>query len=98
MVLKDRTYPEPAGLYKTASRRRFGTVASSKSTCFATISCSALDKPVVDGTGLAGRYEINVTSDADNIRDSLQQLLAPLGLVITTAQRDIELVVVRSQE
>lgn len=52
---------------------------------------NTLGKPVVDETGLAGRYDIAFTIEPENLKPSLAAALAKLGLEVTEAPRTIKI-------
>jgi uncharacterized protein (TIGR03435 family) len=55
----------------------------------------AVDRPVVDETGLDGSYAVDLTwkeGDLDSLREAVRR---QLGLELTPAQREVELLVVR---
>jgi uncharacterized protein (TIGR03435 family) len=54
-----------------------------------------LQLPIVDETNLQGTYDLALNAKARNTADFLQQLRDQLGLVLTPAQRRIEMIVVK---
>jgi uncharacterized protein (TIGR03435 family) len=58
----------------------------------------ALDRFVVDETGLTGSYDLQVTGDARSTDEFLARLRDQLGLVLTAANRNVKMLVVRSAE
>ncbi len=54
-----------------------------------------LNRPIVDETNMKGRYDLAVRGEAGAPEDFLQRLREQLGLVLTAARRDIEMLVVR---
>jgi uncharacterized protein (TIGR03435 family) len=54
-----------------------------------------LDRPVVDETGLGGRYDIELSCGHTSTSEFLQRLRTQLGLHLTPARRDVTMVVVR---
>jgi uncharacterized protein (TIGR03435 family) len=57
---------------------------------------AALHRPIVDQTNLQGSYHLALNAKARNTSDFLQQLRHQLGLVLTPAQRRIEMLVVEN--
>ncbi len=55
-----------------------------------------LRRPVVDETGLEGRYDFNVPGPAKNSAEFFQMLRDQTGIVLTLATRNIEFVTLRS--
>jgi uncharacterized protein (TIGR03435 family) len=55
----------------------------------------ALQRPVVDLTNLQGTYDLAVNAKARNTSDFFQLLRDKLGLVLTPAQRRVEMLVVK---
>jgi hypothetical protein len=55
----------------------------------------ALGRPVVDETGLRGRYTLQMEGDAASQEDFLARLRDQLGLVLTPARRDVTFLVMR---
>lgn len=55
-----------------------------------------LDKPVVDETGLGGRYDLAFTIEPENLKASLAAALAKLGLEMAVAPRAIEVLRISS--
>jgi uncharacterized protein (TIGR03435 family) len=51
--------------------------------------------PVINETGLAGMYDIDVAGELQGFDELRQALLAQLGLVLTRAQREREMLVVQ---
>jgi uncharacterized protein (TIGR03435 family) len=56
---------------------------------------SRLDRPVVNETNLRGRYEFDAKSSGPGANDFLARLREQTGLVITPAQRTVEILVVK---
>jgi uncharacterized protein (TIGR03435 family) len=54
-----------------------------------------LDRPVVDETGLSGRYDIELSGSHTGTSEFLQRLHMQLGLHLTPARRDVTMLVVR---
>jgi uncharacterized protein (TIGR03435 family) len=54
-----------------------------------------LERPIVDETNLTGRFDLAVHGKARNTEEFLQLLRDQLGLVLTPAQRRIEMLVVK---
>jgi uncharacterized protein (TIGR03435 family) len=54
-----------------------------------------LDRPVVDETGLSGRYDIELLGSHTGTSEFLQRLHMQLGLHLTPARRDVTMLVVR---
>ncbi len=50
-----------------------------------------LDRPVVDETGLAGRYDVSFAVQQENLKPSLATALSKLGLEVVEATREIKL-------
>jgi uncharacterized protein (TIGR03435 family) len=59
---------------------------------------SGLDRPVVDETGLSGKFPFRVKGSEIPANDFLERLRDQVGLVVTRAQRNVEIVVVRPRE
>jgi uncharacterized protein (TIGR03435 family) len=59
---------------------------------------SGLDRPVVDETGLSGKFPFRVKGSEIPANDFLERLRDQIGLVVTRAQRNVEIVVVRPRE
>jgi uncharacterized protein (TIGR03435 family) len=57
----------------------------------------ALDRPVVNETGLEGEFKFQIASSEDSENDFLERLRDQLGLVITPAQRNVETLVFESR-
>lgn len=55
-----------------------------------------LDRPVLDETGLAGRYDVAFTVQQENLKPSLRAALGKLGLEVVEATRDIKLLQLRA--
>ena len=55
----------------------------------------ALGRPVVDETGLYGRYTLQMEGDARSQDDFVTRLRDQLGLVLTPARRDVTFLVIR---
>ena len=55
----------------------------------------ALDRPVLDETGLTGRYDIGLREDLSSTSEFIEQLRMQLGLALTPARRDVPMLVVR---
>jgi uncharacterized protein (TIGR03435 family) len=55
-----------------------------------------LGRPVVDETGLEGRYDFTVHGPAKNSSEFFQMLRDQTGIVLTPATRNIEFVTLRS--
>lgn len=78
-----------AGVSLTAIEMTAGTIAD-----FCRTLEGAVDRPVVDETGLAGRYDLEVKGYAN--RDELFAMLREkFGLVVTPARREVKFLVVR---
>jgi uncharacterized protein (TIGR03435 family) len=56
---------------------------------------TGLDRPILDETHLGGSYAVNVHSDAVSTREFLHVLCGKLGLIVTSARRDVSILVVR---
>jgi uncharacterized protein (TIGR03435 family) len=56
---------------------------------------SALDRPVVNDSGLTGRFEFNVQVPEGGPNDFLKRLREQTGLQIAPAQRAVETLVFR---
>ena len=54
-----------------------------------------LDRPVVDETGLGGRYDIELLGGHTSTSEFLQRLRTQLGLHLTPARRDVTMLVLR---
>ena len=50
-----------------------------------------LGKPVVDETGLTGRYDVALTIQNENLKTSVSAALARLGLEVAEAPRSINM-------
>lgn len=57
---------------------------------------SRLDRPLVDETGLTGAYLIDVRADAATPRALLSAVAERLGLVVTSARREVQMLVVHA--
>ncbi len=55
-----------------------------------------LGRPVIDETGLEGVYDLEVQGNATNTAEFIQMLRQQMGLVLTTATRNIEFLTLRS--
>ena len=55
-----------------------------------------LDRPVLDETGLAGRYDVAFAVQQENLKPSLRAALGKLGLEVVEATRDIKLLQLRA--
>jgi len=54
-----------------------------------------LDRPLVDETNLADAYAISVHTEVTTTADFLRALCDKLGLVTTSARRDVRTLIVR---
>jgi len=54
-----------------------------------------LDRPLLDETNLPGSYAINVQTDATTTEDFLRLLSGRLGLITTSARRNVRMLVIR---
>src|SRR6185437_6067987 len=57
---------------------------------------SGLGRPVIDETGLQGVYDIEVKGNAKNTDEFIRMLREQTGLVLTPANRSIDILTVRS--
>jgi uncharacterized protein (TIGR03435 family) len=62
---------------------------------FCTTLEQGLDRPVVDETGLDGRYDIELLGGHTSTSELLQRLRMQLGLHLTPTRRDVTMLVVR---
>jgi uncharacterized protein (TIGR03435 family) len=62
---------------------------------FCTALEQGLDRPVVDETGLGGRYDIELLGGHTSTGEFLQRLGTQLGLHLTPARRDVTMLVLR---
>ena len=53
----------------------------------------ALDRPVVNETGLEGEFKFQIESNESSENDFLERLRDQLGIVIAPAQRNVEMLV-----
>ena len=58
---------------------------------------SGLDRPVIDDTGLTGRYVLKMHTGVVDTRDFLRVLCDQLGLTATSERRDVPVLVVRQR-
>ncbi|PYQ93772.1 MAG: hypothetical protein DMF96_28650 [Acidobacteria bacterium] len=58
---------------------------------------SGLDRPVIDDTGLTGRYVLKMHTGVVDTRDFLRVLCDKLGLTATSERRDVPVLVVRQR-
>lgn len=56
---------------------------------------SGADLPVINQTGLPGQFDLEVTGGVDFVHDFTARMHAQLGLKVTRAQREVEMIVVR---
>jgi uncharacterized protein (TIGR03435 family) len=54
-----------------------------------------LDRPIVDETGLAGRYDIAPPEHQSGTSEFIERLRTQLGLALTPGRRDVTTLVVR---
>jgi uncharacterized protein (TIGR03435 family) len=54
-----------------------------------------LDRPLLDETNLPGSYAIDVHTDATTTEDFLRLLSGRLGLITTSARRNVRMLVIR---
>jgi uncharacterized protein (TIGR03435 family) len=52
-----------------------------------------LDRPLINETNLAGQFDLQVKSEKPRLDDFIQRLRDQLGLVVTVAQRPVEILV-----
>jgi uncharacterized protein (TIGR03435 family) len=91
-------YPTPESMRNAiVSGGSIGGVSISNGTMeeFCKTLEQGLDRPVVDETGLGGRYDIELLGGHTNTSEFLQRLRTQLGLLLTPAQRDVSMLVVR---
>jgi hypothetical protein len=54
---------------------------------------SGADLPVINQTGLPGQFDLEVTGGVDFVHDFTARMHAQLGLKVTRAQREVEMIV-----
>jgi uncharacterized protein (TIGR03435 family) len=107
-ALPDGEPPSPESfrsLYQTPESMRnaivsggsIGGISISNGTMeeFCTALEQGLDRPVVDETGLGGRYDIELLGGHTSTSEFLQRLRTQLGLHLTPTRRDVTMLVVR---
>ncbi|MBC8081889.1 MAG: DUF3738 domain-containing protein [Hymenobacter sp.] len=52
---------------------------------------NSLNTPVLDETGLTGRYDLVFTVEQENLRPSLEKALRKMGLKLDKEQREVEM-------
>lgn len=57
-----------------------------------------LHRPIVDETKLTGYYDFKLKAEAETTEEFLRMLRDELGIVLTPAQRNIEVIAVRAVE
>jgi uncharacterized protein (TIGR03435 family) len=91
-------YPTPESMRNAiVSGGSIGGISISNGTMeeFCTALEQGLDRPVVDETGLGGRYDIEVLGGHTSTSEFLQRLRTQLGLHLTSARRDVTMLVLR---
>jgi uncharacterized protein (TIGR03435 family) len=91
-------YPTPESMRNAiVSGGSIGGVSISNGTMeeFCKTLEQGLDRPVVDETGLGGRYDIELSGGHTRTSEFLQRLRTQLGLQLTPARRDVTMLVVR---
>jgi uncharacterized protein (TIGR03435 family) len=90
-------FPTSELLWKAVSDGSIGGMSVSNGTMegFCHILEQGLDRPVVDETGLNGRYDIELQGDSASTSEFLQRLHRQLGLALTLGRRDVTMLVVR---
>jgi uncharacterized protein (TIGR03435 family) len=91
-------YPTPESLRNAiVSGGSIGGISISNGTMdeFCGTLEQGLDRPVVDETGLGGRYDIELLGSHTGTSEFLQRLHMQLGLHLTPTRRDVTMLVVR---
>lgn len=86
-------FPEspPQGIDSLASISAVGATLDD----FCRMLESGADLPVINQTGLPGQFDLEVTGGVDFVHDFTARVHAQLGLKVTRAQREVEMIVVR---
>jgi uncharacterized protein (TIGR03435 family) len=90
-------YPTMESRRRAISQSSIGGISISNGTmgAFCHTLEQVLDRPVVDETGLAGRYDIALPEDQSGTSEFIERLRTQLGLALTPGRRDVTTLVVR---
>jgi uncharacterized protein (TIGR03435 family) len=90
-------FPTPHSLRSALARGSIGSISISNGTMgqFCQTLEEGLDRPVVDETGLVGRYDLELLTAAASTSEFLQELRRQLGFELTRGRRSVTLLVVR---
>ena len=100
IAVLEGTDPTPEALPKAAVERPktsgFAEITAPDTTLeiFLQFLEMGMDRPIVDETGMTGSYDFNIRGGTCTTEDFIQRLREQLGLILTPAQRTIEMVVV----